>query len=62
MEIPLEFWIKFWAGLFFVSLVLFSGMAIVVAIGGFFNIKDMFKALIADHKQHPQQTDKPTHD
>ena len=41
----MNFWINLWTGFFFVSLVLFAGLAIVVTIGGFFNIRSLFKNL-----------------
>jgi len=41
----MNFWINFWSFFFYASLVLFAGLAIVVAIGGFFNIRSMFKSM-----------------
>ena len=41
----MNFWINFWTGFFVVSLALFAGLAIVVTIGGFFNIRSLFKNL-----------------
>ncbi|MHC4104542.1 MAG: hypothetical protein ACYSR9_06350 [Planctomycetota bacterium] len=41
----MNFWINFWTGFFIISLVLFAGLAIVVTIGGFFNIRSLFKNL-----------------
>jgi hypothetical protein len=51
----MNFWINFWTGFFIVSLVLFAGLAIVVTIGGFFNIRSLFKNLSGQSEQ-PQQT------
>ena len=39
------FWVNFWTIFFFASLVLFAGLAVVVSIGGFFNIRSLFKSL-----------------
>jgi hypothetical protein len=41
----MNFWINFWTGFFIVSLALFALLAIVVTIGGFFNIRSLFKNL-----------------
>ncbi|MBW7992630.1 MAG: hypothetical protein FVQ84_21795 [Planctomycetes bacterium] len=41
----MNFWINFWTYFFFISLILFAGLAIVVTIGGFFNIRSLFKSL-----------------
>ena len=47
----MNFWINFWSVFFFVSLVVFAGLAVVVTIGGFFNIRSLFKSLTAEHEQ-----------
>ena len=41
----MDFWISLWEIFFFVSLALFAGLAVVVSIGGFFNIRSLFKSL-----------------
>ncbi len=41
----MDFWISFWKIFFFASLALFAGLAVVVSIGGFFNIRSLFKSL-----------------
>ena len=51
----MEFWIKFWTYFFIVSIVLFSGLAVVVAIGGFFNIRTMFKDMAKRNSQIDEQ-------
>ncbi len=38
-------WVKIWSFFFFLSLALFTGLAVVVTIGGFFNIRSLFKDL-----------------
>ena len=50
----MNFWINFWTVFFIVSLVLFAGLAIVVTIGGFFNIRSLFKNL-SDRSEQSQQ-------
>jgi hypothetical protein len=54
----MRFWIDFWAVFFFASLVLFTGIAVIVAIGGFFNIRTLFKGL--RNRSNPQGGDGPT--
>ena len=43
----MDFWIKFWSFFFFASLAVFAVLAVVVTIGGFFDIKSLFKSLTA---------------
>ena len=50
------FWINFWTVFFIVSLVLFAGLAVVVTIGGFFNIRSLFKNLSGRSEQSQQTT------
>jgi hypothetical protein len=56
----MNFWITFWTIFFLVSLALFAGLAVVVSIGGFFNIRSLFKSLTdrADRQdENPRQED-----
>jgi hypothetical protein len=50
-------WIKIWTFFFFLSLGLFTCLSILVAIGGFFNIRSLFKDLLAARQksEHNQQ-------
>jgi hypothetical protein len=48
-------WESFWSFFFFLSLGLFTCLSIVVAIGGFFNIRSLFKDL-SDAKAKAEQT------
>ena len=41
----MNFWIDFWTVFFFASLAVFAGLAVVVSIGGFFNIRSLFRDL-----------------
>ena len=41
----MSFWTTFWTAFFAVSLVLFALLAVTVTIGGFFNIRSLFKSL-----------------
>ena len=50
----MNFWINFWTGFFLISLALFAGLAIVVTIGGFFNIRSLFKNLTGQSEQSHQ--------
>ncbi len=51
----MNFWINFWTIFFIASLALFAGMAIVVSIGGFFNIRSLFKSLT--ERSEPSEED-----
>ena len=41
----MDFWISLWKIFFFASLAVFAGLAVVVSIGGFFNILSLFRGL-----------------
>ena len=41
----MNFWQQFWTIVFFVSVGIFAVVAVVVAIGGFRDVKDMLNAL-----------------
>ena len=47
-------WIKIWTFFFFLSLAIFAGLSIVVTIGGFFNIRSLFRDLSAAKKKTEQ--------
>ena len=46
-----KFFIYFWSVFFLISLAVFAGLAMVVSIGGLFNIKSLFKSLTSQHKE-----------
>jgi hypothetical protein len=52
----MNFWINFWTVFFIVSLVLFALLAIIVTIGGFFNIRSLFKNLSGRSGQPDEKT------
>ena len=41
----MAFWIYFWTAFFVTSLVVFAILAVVVSVGGFFDIRSLFKSL-----------------
>jgi hypothetical protein len=41
----MNFWLGFWTFLLFASIAVFAILAVVVAIGGFFDIRSLFKML-----------------
>lgn len=41
----MDFWITFWTILLIISFTLFAILAVVVTIGGFFDIRSLFKSL-----------------
>lgn len=53
----MEFWVKFWTVFFIISLVIFAGLAVAVTIGGFFNIRSLFKSLEEEHTYRKDQED-----
>jgi len=50
-------WIKIWTFFFFLSLAIFTCLSVVVTIGGFFNIRSLFKDLTAARRK-AEQTNK----
>ena len=53
----MNFWINFWKYLLFGGLGLFAILAVLVAIGGFFDVLSLFKSL----KSQMDQEDESTH-
>jgi len=51
-------WIKIWTFFFFLSLGIFAFLSIVVTIGGLFNIRSLFKDLLAA-RQNAEHTSSP---
>ncbi|MBA7609696.1 hypothetical protein ES703_16887 [subsurface metagenome] len=54
----MNFWINFWSIFFFASLAIFAVLAVVVTIGGFFNIRSLFKSLTDRADNYDEQTRK----
>ncbi len=52
----MDFWIKFWSFFFFASLAVFAVLAVVVTIGGFYNIRSLFKSLTNRADQDDDQS------
>ena len=53
----MEFWIKLWTIIFVVGLGIFTLLAIAVSIGGYFNIRSLFKSIESQHG--PQENNAP---
>ncbi len=58
----MNFWINFWTIFFIASLVLFAGLAVVVSIGGFFNMLSLFKTLTMQRDQEQASTRQEGHE
>jgi len=56
----MNFWINFWTVFFFASLAVFAGVAIVVTIGGFFNIRSLFRSLQSPKEVNGRNDDDQT--
>ncbi len=52
----MNFWINFWSFFFFASLAIFAVLAVVVTIGGFYNIRSLFKSLTNRADQNDDQS------
>ena len=57
----MDFWIDLWTVFFFGSLVIFAGLAVVVSIGGFFDIRSLFRTL-TKQAGLPEETAAHKHD
>jgi len=51
----MNFWINLWTLFFLLSLALFGGLAVIVTIGGFFDIRSLFKSLTDRTGQEDEQ-------
>jgi hypothetical protein len=54
----MNFWINFWTFFFFASLILFAGLAVVVLIGGFFDIRSLLKGLTSRSVEQDESSEK----
>ncbi len=46
----MEFWASFWGGLLLVGLLGFAALSLVVALGGFKEIRALFEGIEAQHE------------
>ena len=46
----MNLWINFWTIFFFISLAMFACLAVVVTIGGYFNIRSLLRDLKAEQE------------
>ena len=53
----MNFWINLWTLFFLLSLALFGALAVIVTIGGFFDIRSLFKSLTAGASQENKKPD-----
>ena len=52
------FWATLWKVLLIAGMVLFAGMAVVVSIGGLFDIKRLFARIAESHREEADETSK----
>jgi hypothetical protein len=58
----MNFWIDFWSWFFFLSIAIFAVLAVVVSIGGFFNMLSLFKTLTMQRDQEQESTRQEAHE
>jgi hypothetical protein len=46
----MNFWIGFWTAVLIFAVASLTGLAFVVTIGGFFDVKAMFKSIDSKHR------------
>lgn len=56
----MDFWINFWTVLLILAVVVFACLAVAVTIGGFFDIKALFRSIDAKHSEEDQQPTQET--
>lgn len=44
-------WLTLWSAVLLIALTLFAGLSIAVSIGGFFDIRKMFRELRRQHRE-----------
>jgi hypothetical protein len=49
----MTFWTGFWTWFLLFGLALFFGLAVVVSVGGFFDIRALFKSIRQQHERPP---------
>ena len=59
-RLPLEFWIILWKIVLVAALALFSGMAVWVTIGGFFDVKRLFQRIDESHQEDADSAEPPS--
>lgn len=50
-------WAKIWTFFFFLSLSIFTALAVIVTIGGFFDIRSLFRDLSKARQQQRRASD-----
>lgn len=55
---PLEFWILLWKVVLIGGVGLFAALAVVVTIGGAFDIRRLFKTLHEEHARYTAENEK----
>jgi len=58
----MDAWATFWGLLLIVVLVIFAGLTVVIAIGGFFDLKSLFKSIDEQHHDNESLSREDKHD
>jgi len=53
----MNFWINFWTCVLIAALAFFAVLAVVVTIGGAFDIKKLFRSMDAKHAEQDRDAD-----
>ena len=51
----MDAWAIFWGLLFIAVLVVFTILTVVIAIGGYFDVKSLFRTIDKQHQEDEQQ-------
>ena len=53
----MESWINFWGVVLIATLVIFAGLAVVISIGGFSDLKALFRSMDEQHREQETEDD-----
>ncbi|MBN2475723.1 MAG: hypothetical protein JXB62_14010 [Pirellulales bacterium] len=51
----MELWAEFWTWLLIGAVAVFAGLAVVVTIGGFFDVRALLRGIDAKHAEEPPE-------
>ena len=49
----MDFWVTFWGAVLVIGLLVFVGVAATVTVGGFADVRAMFRGIDSQHEEEP---------
>ena len=53
----MDFWITFWGVCFLICMVVFAGVAVIVAVGGVSDIRALFSGIDEQHREQDREVE-----